>query len=258
MSLEAASSAHGTAGESLQANPSAPAQAKESMQANPSAHIHSESNHRPAAALNKTVIKSASSRGGSNAGSPEVPLLLPDSSMDLAVLHRIVLFLGQQKSPTPSATWDELIAALQNKHPNLSKTQLRNFAYLNRSNLVYGDSGKVWLCKLDQNFLQNYFELAEVAKVNSRLPPSSGDQAAAAACRLNRKSFKFSNSILGAGVACVASCHVAERARAVIVQLGGTSYSLEHGLEGTFDQGEERLSATLRIRNVVNVNLFTI
>ena len=84
---------------------------------------------------------------------------------DSAILHWMVLFLGNMANKSHEATWTELQEAISAKHPAISKTKLRQIANSNK-NLFSSVSGGVQLGQLNWEFVEGYFELAAVEGVD--------------------------------------------------------------------------------------------
>ena len=85
------------------------------------------------------------------------------SDFDMAILHRVVLCLGWKGVKTHSATWTELLSALESKDAYLSREKLQKIISHHKALFtVVNDS--IQLCKLNQNFVREYLMLAQGVK----------------------------------------------------------------------------------------------
>jgi hypothetical protein len=165
--------------------------------------------------------------------------------LDVAVIHRLVLFLGKLNRDPQRATWQELQNALSAKHPDLSTTKLHQIVVKSK-NLFNVDNGQVSLCQLNSKFVRNYFELAENVEATQQMSNS---------LRLDSSSepfqIGFGNSLLVSGLVCASSTN----GEAVLFKFGGhTVHKLENPLPVNIIEDGQLARATLRIRkNIVNI-----
>jgi hypothetical protein len=162
---------------------------------------------------------------------------------DVAVAHRIVLFLGNLKKDPRQATWQELHDSLLNKHPDLTKKKLRQIVNSSK-NLFSVVNGQVNLLELDSNFVKSYFELAEGVEVIEQMNNSLCLNSCAEPFRIS-----FGNSIRVTGLLCVVM--VSAKGKAAVFQFGGhTAYRLGNSLPSDNIGDHMHARATLRIRKI--------
>ena len=194
---------------------------------------------------NASSVMAVSVAAGAGPVSTALPpaISLPVVVNEAEVLHRLVLFLGKQEHS--AASWEELLAALASKHPDLSKKRLRRIVSANK-NLLSVVNKAVLLCELDHAFVGHYFDLAEgVAKVN--LASSSAPFSLDEPCQV-----QVANSILVSGIVCVFE----RKDNSALFQFDNQhAYRLKSPLKGDYKQGQ-RLSSVLRLRKIVLRKLF--
>jgi hypothetical protein len=160
----------------------------------------------------------------------------------VAILHRIVLFLGKRADLLAPASWHELLAALSSKHPDLRITRLRKI--VNAHNRVFHvEDGKVTLYPLDGEFVREYFDLA--------VDVESFYQTADCGFLSEPNTVKVdNNTIIVNGIGCVGEANIGgSESFCVSFQFGDNEvYKLQETVEGSCDQGQ-KFSADLHLRD---------
>ena len=170
----------------------------------------------------------------------------------MAAFHRIVLVLAQQHNypTTPSPVyWEELLAALATKHPDLSLAKLRPMVTAHPSLFNVGTNGA--LCLRQQNchlLVQQYFELAENVEVVTAATTDLNQYHMSEVCQVK----VACNTLI---VRCTGSAEVARTGvvGGVLFQFGDqvVAYRLPAPGKKTFYCHAQVLLADLHIRKVV-------
>jgi hypothetical protein len=168
------------------------------------------------------------------------------------VLHRLVLFLGKRAATCGTATWDELLAALSGKYPDLSKTKLRKIVNVNRPLFRVATNQEIMLREMDHEFVRQYFQLADSVTVVSR--PEDG-VSLTAPCQVNISG----NIITVTGLLCVADKGADDEGAGVLFHFGDElAYRLLNGTSTrNYSQGQ-RLTSVLHLRKVIQHKSLTL
>ena len=171
-------------------------------------------------------------------------------AIDGGLLHQIVLLLGKQNPWDPSAegrSWVELLAALADEYPDLSKSSLCQIVSAHPHLFTSSHRG-ARLAPLNHDFVRQYFELAEglEKKVINNTPlddPFSLSEIYGVTV--------YSKIVVGGIVCCFETKSGPDRG--VIFHFGhSVAYRMKNTLQGDFKQGQ-MLKSVLRLREMSNI-----